>query len=193
MRGFTLKQSGSLSIKSLFSRCSLSLILFVFLISSLTLSSQHAYAHGDSAVTLSPAQGSVLPSLPEKVKITFTEAINTSTGELTVLDPSGKNIALDVTVSTTSIESNLAPASYSGVYKITYQVLSLDGSTLAKSYNVILTTGDKFKDTTPQTSTTKKNNTLKTNNTPNLILPITLSVFILLSFLFVFLSNKKRK
>jgi methionine-rich copper-binding protein CopC len=126
----------------------ITLKLFLYSLFSIPLllsySSNSAYAHGNSPVIISPTPYSTLPKFPAILKIDFTDALNTKTGSIELLDPSGKDILTEKNITIQSVTAKINPALYKGQYQLNYQLLSLDGTTLEKSVNYTIVNGDNY-------------------------------------------------
>jgi copper transport protein len=94
-----------------------------------------ASAHA-TVETSSPADGQSLSTSPEEISVTFSEAVSTVSGGLSVLDADGNRVDVGKSRVTnsrtlvTELESGLAD----GTYVVTYRVLSADGHPVNGSF-----------------------------------------------------------
>lgn len=102
------------------------------------LSPVKTFSAPTSNITFSPSPYSGISQLPDVVKITFTEKLNKSTGELILLDPLGRNLITKSLLTENSISASPSKTLYSGDYLILFTVLTTDGTTLTGSSSFTL-------------------------------------------------------
>jgi methionine-rich copper-binding protein CopC len=114
-------------------------IAFAFLLFTPTIASAHA-----GVVGTSPTQDQVLTSMPKEISITFSEELLTianqeiNTLSLNAFD--GPPVELgDIKISGTTLSATISEGEYaSGVYKVTYRIVSADGHKVSDSFTFSL-------------------------------------------------------
>jgi methionine-rich copper-binding protein CopC len=112
----------------------------------LTLAAPSGFSHSSSPVNASPAPDSLQESLPKLLTLEFVDKLQPSTGEVSILDPSGALIS----GATTQEEKKLIteflpkPEQYAGVYIVNFRVISQDGTLIQKNYSFTLTQGTEY-------------------------------------------------
>jgi methionine-rich copper-binding protein CopC len=93
-----------------------------------TLSATGARAHA-GIVTITPANGSVLPTAPSKIGIVFNEGVQTAANRVQLLDGTGKIVATKFALSGAGSSVTLTPAKKlpRGLYALRWSVVSADG------------------------------------------------------------------
>ncbi|CAB4596707.1 unannotated protein [freshwater metagenome] len=94
-----------------------------------------ASAHA-TVETSSPADGQSLSTSPEEISVTFSEAVSTVSGGLSVLDADGNHVDVGKSRVTNSrtLVTELESALADGTYVVTYRVLSADGHPVNGSF-----------------------------------------------------------
>jgi methionine-rich copper-binding protein CopC len=88
----------------------------------------------------SPKQGAVVTAPPARVRITFSNSVEPTFSQMTVIDSSGTTVSgkprflEDNTVMETELLKNLAP----GKYTVKWKCVSLDGHKQTGSYTFII-------------------------------------------------------
>jgi methionine-rich copper-binding protein CopC len=86
-----------------------------------------ASAHTDM-VSMTPAAGSTLEEPPTEVVLRFTDEVNPSLAEVSVVDASGRPVASgDARVATAAVTQPLQQGLGPGVYTVAFRVVGVDG------------------------------------------------------------------
>ena len=94
-------------------------------------SNPYALAHSSVPKDSVPKANEIVEELPSTVFVDFKDKIEPGTATLVVLDPTGKNIAGKAESIENRITAKLIKKSkYSGIYKISYRAISVDGTTI---------------------------------------------------------------
>lgn len=107
---------------------------------ALVLGSAPAWAHSrlDSS---DPASGSSLTTGPQKVSLTFNEAVQPGFTVITVIGPNGDDYhSGDITEVDDTVSVGVLPLGPAGAYQIGYRVVSADGHPVSGSVPFTLTT-----------------------------------------------------
>lgn len=100
---------------------------------SVVVTAAPASAHA-TLLRISPADGSVLHTVPSTVTLTFDEAVSPTFSNLLVFDPTGSNVATGpAVVHGTTVSVGLPTSVPSGIYRIAYRVVSDDGHPVSGS------------------------------------------------------------
>ena len=104
------------------------------LVGVLALGTTAASAHA-TLESSSPADGQSVPASPSEIRITFSEAVTTISGGLSVLDADGKTIDVgnSEVVDGRTLVAPISETLSDGTYVTTYRVLSADGHPVSGS------------------------------------------------------------
>ncbi|MFE7565658.1 copper resistance protein CopC [Streptomyces sp. NPDC057539] len=118
-------------------------------------SAPSASAHTE-LVSGSPAEGASIPSLPERVQLTFSDPMTQDYAKVAVTGPRGDAVLGDPEVKGEVVSVRLAPASPPGRYEVGYRVVSADGHPVSGSLTFTVKTraAQSPADTSPSTATT---------------------------------------
>ncbi len=99
-----------------------------------------ASAH-DVLESTSPAAGSTVPRMPERVSLTFSEAPLSIGTQVVVTGPAGAMQQGAPTIEGRVLTQAIAPSAPAGSYTVTYRVTSDDGHPVSGSFAFLASTG----------------------------------------------------
>jgi methionine-rich copper-binding protein CopC len=106
---------------------------------ALVLTATPALAHTELK-TSSPADGASLSAAPEKVTLTFEEAVTLPKNPISVTGPGGVSWTVGTaTINGASISAPVQPAGPAGQYRVNYSVIADDGDTVKGAVTFNLT------------------------------------------------------
>ncbi len=131
------------------------------------LSATGARAHA-GVVTITPANGSVLPSAPATVGIVFNEGVDAAANRIQLLDGNGKIVATSFKLSGDGSGVTLTPKKklLRGMYALRWSVVSADGHVVTGASTFAVNTRGTAGRTVdvPATTSTRKTLTVTTTN-----------------------------
>lgn len=158
---------------------------FIFILLALTTfsSAPYALAHSSIPKDSMPKANEIVKELPSSVFVDFKDEIEPGTATLVVLDPTESNLAGKATSKGNRITASLIKTSkYSGIYKVSYRAISVDGTTIQSFFTFGLS---EREDRKVHTSSAPKDKS-------GVIVTITLLVIPLAVVLFTLNKRKRR-
>lgn len=88
-------------------------------------SSGQVSAHAE-VIGVDPPAGTVVPTTPDEVAVTFTEPISLSGGNVEVFDDTGESIPVDASITDSTLHVDLPATLDDGTYLVAWRVISAD-------------------------------------------------------------------
>lgn len=122
-------------------------------------------AHANSLSSSSPASGAVLVVAPTAVSVTATSPLMADGNQLSVVDPTGKPVDDgNITISDVSALVGLKSLTQTGVYTVSYTLLSQGEAPLTGSYTFLYNAPDQMSQVTATPSATTSTSTTKSGS-----------------------------